>query len=192
MKGKIKMRHCMMNSNNNNGNGLNNYNNNNYQNAYNDYPPLPPYYNESVENLETNRVSQIETPAMPSDIGNTTVDVTTVTPPAPSLLQPVPGTYSIEGPPQTFDKNYLPGYLRTKLNSIVRLEFLLGTSTYTDRTGVLVDVGNNYVTLRDLGTRNLVICDLYSIRFVNVYNIDLNRVNPSDLQNLFNMLKTGQ
>jgi hypothetical protein len=40
-----------------------------------------------------------------------------------------------------------------------------------DRNGVLHEVGTNYIVLRELGSQQLTVCDLYSIKFVNVFDI---------------------
>lgn len=64
---------------------------------------------------------------------------------------------------------YLAGFLRTQIGRRVRVEFLIGTNTITDRTGVLVGVGASYILLREEGEDNVIVCDLYSIKFVNIY-----------------------
>ncbi|TDT60947.1 hypothetical protein [Fonticella tunisiensis] len=75
--------------------------------------------------------------------------------------------YPIE-PPLT-NIAYLQAYLRTQIGKRVRIEFLIGTNTLTDRSGTLTDVGISYVILRDpSGAR--VVCDLYSIKFVNIFD----------------------
>lgn len=72
------------------------------------------------------------------------------------------------GPPVMVNANYLQGYLKTILGRFVRVDFLIGTGTFVDKEGTLVDVGIDYITLREAQTDNLVICDLYSIKFVSV------------------------
>lgn len=70
--------------------------------------------------------------------------------------------------PSIFDPAFLQGYLRTLIGKRVRIEFLIGTQILQDRSGVMVDVGVSYVTLRD-PSGSLVVCDMYSIKFVTVF-----------------------
>ncbi len=64
---------------------------------------------------------------------------------------------------------FLNGYLRTYIGRSVTVQFLFGTDTLTDRTGTLVNVGANYITIQEFGTNNLLICDFFSIKIVRVY-----------------------
>lgn len=73
------------------------------------------------------------------------------------------------GPPVTMDRGYLQGYLRTVIGRYVRIDFIVGTNMFVDREGTLVDVGIDYVTLREAETDDIIICDLYSIKFVKVF-----------------------
>ncbi len=61
---------------------------------------------------------------------------------------------------------YLNGYLRTQIGKMVRIEFLIGTGTLIDRTGTLLDVGANFVTIRQVQTDDIVVCDFFSIKFI--------------------------
>ena len=47
--------------------------------------------------------------------------------------------------------------------------FLIGTNTFTDRTGVLLAVGANYIVINEVETDDILICDFFSIKFVKVY-----------------------
>lgn len=62
---------------------------------------------------------------------------------------------------------YIAGYLKTQIGKLVKVEFLIG-STITDRTGVLVNVGVSYIILRPIDVNGLLLCDLYSIKFVTI------------------------
>lgn len=64
---------------------------------------------------------------------------------------------------------YLNGYLRTQIGKRVNVEFLIGTSTLTDRTGTLVAVGANYIVINEIETDDMLVCDFYSIKFVRIY-----------------------
>lgn len=75
---------------------------------------------------------------------------------------------SIQGPPPVMDIDYIPGYLRSIIGKRVRAEFIIGSSQYTDRTGILIEVGVNYFVLNDVNSRTNIMCDLYSVKFVTV------------------------
>ena len=63
------------------------------------------------------------------------------------------------------NEGFLQAYLTKLIGTTVRVEFLIGTNMLTDRTGVVEEVGVNYIVLRDLaGAR--VMGDLYAIKFV--------------------------
>jgi len=90
-------------------------------------------------------------------------------------VTPIPGLQPgdmvppfMEGPPPVMDIEYIPGYLRSIIGRRVRAEFIIGSNQYTDRTGVLIDVGVNYFVLNDVNSRTNIMCDLYSVKFVTV------------------------
>lgn len=64
---------------------------------------------------------------------------------------------------------FLNGYLHTFIGRSVTVQFLFGTDTLTDRTGTLVNVGANYITIKEFGSNNLLVCDFFSIKIVRVY-----------------------
>lgn len=71
--------------------------------------------------------------------------------------------------PEVLTNNiYTPAFLREQIGKLIRVEFLIGTNNLTDRTGILEDVGVSYILLRSIESGNLVYCDLYSIKFVNI------------------------
>jgi len=74
-----------------------------------------------------------------------------------------------EGPPTLTDIGYTPAYLKTQIGRRVKIEFILGTNMLVDREGTLIDVGINYVIIREAETDDLLLCDLYSIKFVKFY-----------------------
>jgi hypothetical protein len=96
--------------------------------------------------------------------------------PAGPMMAPIPGpglapgTADIDITPQTTESiQYLAGYLKTQIGKRVKIEFLLGTNTLTDRDGTLLAVGVSYVIIREAETDDLLVCDLYSIKFVRIY-----------------------
>ena len=81
--------------------------------------------------------------------------------------------------PEVLTNNiYTPAFLREQIGKLVRVEFLIGTNNLVDRVGFLEDVGVSYILLRSIESGNLVFCDIYSIKFVNIaeypYRPDLN------------------
>lgn len=89
--------------------------------------------------------------------------------PRPTLPTSPIGFPRQEGPPVMTDPNYLQGYLIENIGRFVRIDFLIGTTTLIDKSGTLIDVGIDYVVLREAETDDLDICDLYSIKFVKIF-----------------------
>lgn len=73
-----------------------------------------------------------------------------------------------QGPPPATEKGYIPNYLASNIGKSVRAEFIIGTSQYADKTGILSEVGINYFVLHDVNSRTDTMCDLYSVKFVTV------------------------
>jgi len=65
---------------------------------------------------------------------------------------------------------YNQGWLTTQIGKYVRVSFLLGTNLFQDRTGTIVEVGISFIILREASTNDLIMCDMYSIKFVTVYS----------------------
>jgi hypothetical protein len=74
-----------------------------------------------------------------------------------------------QGTPIESDINYTQAYLRTKIGSKVKIEFLIGTNMLVDREGVLLDVGISYLIIRETETDDELLCDIYSVKFVRFY-----------------------
>lgn len=66
--------------------------------------------------------------------------------------------------------NFIPGFLRTQIGKQIRVEFLIGTGVITDRIGKLVGVGSSYILLTPTGTDDILMADIYSIKFVTIYH----------------------
>lgn len=73
------------------------------------------------------------------------------------------------GSPVVQNRNFFQGYLRTQIGKSMRIEFLIGTNILTDRSGTLVEVGVDHVALVPFNSSDLIVADLYSIKFVTVY-----------------------
>ena len=66
---------------------------------------------------------------------------------------------------------YTAGFLKNFIGRNMRVEFLIGTTgPLVDRIGELVEVGASYIVLRPYLTDDLLMADLYSIKFVNIYD----------------------
>ncbi len=75
---------------------------------------------------------------------------------------------TLQGPPPSTEKGYIPYYLASNIGRKVRAEFIIGTSQFTDKTGELAEVGINYFVLYDVNSRTYIMCDMYSVRFVTI------------------------
>lgn len=73
--------------------------------------------------------------------------------------------------PTTLESTYyIAGLLNSFVGSRVRVQFLLGTSApLVDVLGTLVQVGANYILLQPLETDDLMVCDMFSIKFVTIF-----------------------
>jgi hypothetical protein len=67
------------------------------------------------------------------------------------------------------DIEYTQGYLKSQIGQKVKVEFLIGTNMLVDREGTLIDVGISYIIIRETETDDLLLCDIYSIKFVRFY-----------------------
>ncbi|MBS4537235.1 hypothetical protein GOQ27_02115 [Clostridium sp. D2Q-11] len=81
---------------------------------------------------------------------------------------PMPDRGAPEAPPVMRDTEYLQGYLNTLIGEFVRIDFLIGTNTFIDKAGTLMEVGIDYVVLLEQETDDYIVGDLYSIKFVKV------------------------
>lgn len=72
------------------------------------------------------------------------------------------------GSPTLLGIEYTQGYLKTQIGKSMRVTFLLGTNLIQDRNGILEKVGISYIILKEEETNNQVLCDIYSIKFVNI------------------------
>ncbi len=98
-------------------------------------------------------------------------------PTGPSLsgTTPVPATGATLGgspiaPSTLTNPAFIPGFLRTQIGQRVRVEFLIGTGTTTDRIGTLVGVGASYILILLQETDDILMADLFSIKFVTFYH----------------------
>jgi hypothetical protein len=74
-----------------------------------------------------------------------------------------------QGPDVQRDIGYTQGWLRTQIGRRVKVEFLIGTNMFIDRDGTLLDVGISYILMREAETDDILMADIFSIKFVRVY-----------------------
>lgn len=89
--------------------------------------------------------------------------------PVPVPISQVPTGDMVQIPETVLSTAYTQGYLKTQIGRKVKVEFLIGTSMLIDREGTLVDVGTSYIIIRETETDDLLLCDMYSIKFVKFY-----------------------
>lgn len=87
----------------------------------------------------------------------------------PVPLQPPTGIMPQQPAPPVMSREYIQGYLKTVIGRPIKAEFILGTNMFLDREGILVDVGIDHIVIRETRTDDLLVCDLYSIKFVTVF-----------------------
>jgi hypothetical protein len=83
-------------------------------------------------------------------------------------IMPTAQPAAVQVPSTVESPFFTPGFLRTQIGRKMRVEFLIGTNGFTDRTGTLVAVGASYILLRPIGSDDLMMCDIYSIKFVTI------------------------
>lgn len=77
----------------------------------------------------------------------------------------------LQGPPPSTEKGYIPYFLSSNIGKIIRAEFIIGNSQYFDKVGRLVEVGFNYFVLDDINFNQMIMCDLYSVKFVTILRL---------------------
>lgn len=74
-----------------------------------------------------------------------------------------------ENAPETLRSElYTPGFLRQHIGKLMRIEFLIGTTSLIDRIGILEEVGASYIVIRSIEDNNMLYCDIYSIKFITI------------------------
>ena len=81
---------------------------------------------------------------------------------------------------------YTPGFLRTQIGKLMRVEFLIGTNNMVDRVGFLEEVGTSYILLRSFEGDTMIYADLYAIKFITI-SIGYNSMQNSQNMNMNNM-----
>lgn len=109
--------------------------------------------------------SAIQQPAIQSAVSG---NARPATPATTGQLMPI--TDQTQPAPMTADSlEFLNGFLRTQIGRRVRVEFLIGTNTFTDKSGMLIGVGANYILLREANSDDILTCDFFNIKFVTIF-----------------------
>lgn len=115
-------------------------------------------------------------------------EISPIRPVAPAQ-RPAAGGGSMTANPQLDMKNDLPAevidapttvgeaeagswkaMLRQNLGNFVVATFLIGTQGTVAWEGVLYDVGNNYLTIYQAGRDRYIVCDIYSLKYIEFYD----------------------
>lgn len=80
-----------------------------------------------------------------------------------TLLRPEPTSN-----PQDLDT--FAEILTANIGAYVLIQFLIGSTSLVDKEGYLYAVGTNFVTIYEPLDDRYVVCDLYSVKFVTIYN----------------------
>lgn len=85
-----------------------------------------------------------------------------------NMMTNAPSGNTISLRPETMtNTDFLPAYLRQFIGRWVRCEFFIG-DTVEQRVGVLHDVGASYIIIDVIEPQTLVVCDIFSLRFVTI------------------------
>lgn len=110
---------------------------------------------------------QVQQPLPTMPTGYATGPTATPVLPTQSGLPAFPGG---EQPPTTVQSTlFTPGFLRTQIGKRMRIEFLIGSGAMTDRSGTLLAVGASYILIRLIDSDDIMMCDIYSIKFVTIF-----------------------
>lgn len=85
-----------------------------------------------------------------------------------NMLATAPSGNTISLRPETMtNTDFLPAYLKQFIGRWVRCEFFIGDAV-EQRVGVLHDVGASYIIIDVIEPQTLVVCDIFSLRFVTI------------------------
>lgn len=132
------------------------YNMNNYDRQRNNMD----HFNNRVENSK-NRTRN----TLPSNNGQYSVPVSDQ---ENDIITRV-GTQNL---PETLkNDSYLPAYLSNNIGRWVRVDFLIGNNLEQE-VGILMEVGASYIVLKSLEPDTVIVCDMFSIKFVTIIYSD--------------------
>ncbi|MBR2500725.1 MAG: hypothetical protein IKL09_00145 [Clostridia bacterium] len=72
--------------------------------------------------------------------------------------------------PDPEDQDTFAEILSANIGAYVLIQFLIGTGSLVDKEGYLYAVGQNFVTIYEPLDDRYVVCDLYTVKFVSIFN----------------------
>lgn len=120
--------------------------------------PTPHFFQQNIQNTAANESTVPINPIQAN-----------IEKPQQMAISDNEGFVTAPGSPIILGPEYTQGYLRSIIGEKILVTFLIGTDVQTDRSGILTDVGISYIILRETETGNLVLCDIYSIKFVIIF-----------------------
>lgn len=140
--------------------------------AWGNSPMYNPYMTSSTDNINYNEMNRCNDNIANEDSiytesgspmnTNQAQNLPTTPAPTPNGTQFVPSVQD--------DILYNQGFLKTQIGKRVKVEFLIGTNLLIDREGTLVGVGISYILINEVDTNHLVMADMYSIKFVTIFD----------------------
>lgn len=118
-----------------------------------------------------------EPPMMPMEDFDSYDDVRQIPTPAPPVSDDLDlGMAPV--PPVVSNRLYTQGWMVEHIGQYIKVEFLIGTSMWIDREGVLKEVGISYFVIQESGTNDLVMCDIYAVKFVRIFDTQPQKCIP--------------
>lgn len=72
--------------------------------------------------------------------------------------------------PNPEDQDTFAEILSANIGAYVLIQFLIGSTSLVDKEGYLYAVGQNFVTIYEPLDDRYVVCDLYAVKFVSIFN----------------------
>ncbi|ENK0837674.1 alginate lyase [Clostridium botulinum] len=140
------------------------------------YNPCMPNMDSSMDNINysdmnrcNNNITNENEDSIYTDNGSPMITNEPQSTPTPTPT-PAPSPNAQFMPSIQDDVLYNQGFLKTQIGKRVKIEFLIGTNMFIDKEGTLVGVGISYVLIDEVDTNHLVMADMYSIKFVTIYD----------------------
>ncbi|EJO5348916.1 alginate lyase [Clostridium botulinum] len=131
-------------------------------------PMYNPYMTSSMDNINYNNMDRYNNNITMED--EDSMYTVNESPTIPNEPQAMPKTNNQLIPSVQDDILYNQGFLKTQIGKRVKVEFLIGTNMLIDREGTLVGVGISYILLDEVDTNDLIMADMYSIKFVRIFD----------------------
>ncbi|KGO12747.1 alginate lyase [Clostridium botulinum] len=140
------------------------------------YNPYMPNMASSMDNINYDNMNRCNNNITNEDEDYIYIDNRSPMTSDPPQTTPTPAPTPAPAPTTQFvpsvqdDILYNQGYLKTQIGKRVKIEFLIGTNMLIDREGTLVGVGISYVLINEVDTNDLIMADMYSIKFVRIFD----------------------